>query len=162
MAKRPNMVLLDVNVLLDNYLPDRPEGPASQKLITWLKQNDVSITYPVSAPGTVFYLLQQGLKHRMREKGLALQHNTAAAIQSITWACIDNMAELGTPVGADASDFWLAREYQGIHGDLEDNFVLAAAERAQVDYLITNDKALLQKSTVPALSPSDFLQVLCS
>ena len=40
--------------------------------------------------------------------------------------------------------------------------VLAAAERAQVDYLVTGDEALLKKATVPALLPRDFVQVVCT
>lgn len=162
MAKQPNTVLVDANVWLDNYLLDRPNNAASRKLLSWLSQHDVTILYPVTSLDTIFFLVQQAYKTAARIDGKPLQKKAAEAIQSITWACIENMAELGAPVGADASDFWLARKYRSIHGDLEDNFVLAAAERAQVDYLITNDKALLQKSTVPALSPSDFLQVVCS
>ena len=33
--------------------------------------------------------------------------------------------------------------------------VLAAAERAHVDYLVTSDRQLIQKATVPALAPKD-------
>ena len=38
--------------------------------------------------------------------------------------------------------------------------VLAAAERAKVDYLVTSDKQLIQKATVAALTPQDMLSVL--
>lgn len=162
MAKQPNIVLLDVSVWLDNYVPNRASSADSRKLLAWLTQHDVTITYPITSLDTIFFLVQQSFKVAAHNDGLALQQEDAEAIQSIAWACIENMAELGTPVAADASDFWIARKFRSIHTDLEDDFVLAAAERAQADYLITSDKTLMQKSTVPALSPHDFLQIVCA
>jgi predicted nucleic acid-binding protein len=91
-----------------------------------------------------------------------LKREDAEAIRDIAWACVDNMSELGTPVGADESDLWLARKYRRLHPDLEDDLVLAAAERAQADYLVTSDEALLRKAMVPALSPEDFVRVVCA
>ena len=155
MAKVPSSVLLDVNVWLDNYLPGRPSAGDSRSLLDWLYARDVSILYPVTAPGTVFYLVQQGMKQIARADSNEVSQEHAKAISLSAWACIDNMAELGAPVGADASDFWVARKLRSVHPDLEDNFVLAAAERAQVDYLVTGDEALLKKATVPALLPRD-------
>jgi predicted nucleic acid-binding protein len=60
----------------------------------------------------------------------------------------------------DNSDVWLARKYRTLHDDFEDNFILAAAERAKVDFLVTSDQSLLRKATVAALSPQDMLAVL--
>ena len=161
MSRVPSIVLLDVNVWLDNYLPGRPAATDSRLLLDWLDHRSVAIAYPITAPSTVFYLIKQALKQASRIGGKVLEQGDARTIEEIAWACIENMAEIGTPVGADTSDFWLARKYRSIHSDLEDNLVLAAAERAQVDYLVTSDKTLLMKSTVPALSPHDFVQVVC-
>ena len=161
MSKAPSIVLLDVNVWLDNYLPGRPSTADSRLLLDWLNQHGVTITYPITAPTTLFYLIQQAMKQASRIENGSLEQSDAQTINDIAWACIENMADIGAPVGADASDFWLARKYRSIHADLEDNLVLAAAERAQVDYLVTSDKSLLGKSTVPALSPHDFVQVVC-
>lgn len=82
------------------------------------------------------------------------------AIRRIAWACVDNMRELATAVGMDESDLWLACKYRTLTWDLEDNVVLAAAQRAEVDYLVTNDWALIQRATVPALTPEDMTKVL--
>ena len=161
MAKAPTSVLLDVNVWLDNYLPGRPASTCSRDLIEWLSEHEIAILYPITAPNNVFYLVQQAMKQAAVVDGSALDQARYEAIRALAWACIENMAGLGAPVGADVSDFWLARKFHAIHSDLEDNFVLAAAERAQVDYLVTSDKTLLSKSPVPALSPHDFVQVVC-
>ncbi len=162
MAQRPSSVLLDVNVWLDNYLPDRPNSADARALFSWLRQQDVSVLYPITAPSTVFYVLQQSLKRAAQVEGVSLQQGDAIAIREIAWACVENMAELGAPVGADVSDFWRARKYRSVHADLEDNFVLAAADRSQAGYLITDDEALLKKSVIPALSIHDFLELVVS
>lgn len=62
------------------------------------------------------------------------------------------MDEIATAVGADSSDVWLVRKYQRIHADFEDCMVLAAAQRAKADYLVTSDEALLRHAPVAALS----------
>ena len=162
MSKIPSVVLLDVDVWLDNYLPDRPAGADSRLMLDWLIEHDVAISYPITAPATLFYLIQQAMKQASRIENGSLNQSDVQSINETAWACIENMAEIGVPVGADASDFWIARKYRAIHADLEDNLVLAAAERAQADYLVTSDKSLLGKSTVPALSPHDFIQVVCA
>ena len=117
--------------------------------------------YPITAPGTVFYVVQQSLKRAAQADGVVLQQGDAIAIRELAWACIENMAELGAPVGADVSDFWRARKYRSVHPDLEDNLVLAAVDRSQAGYLITSDEALLRKSGTPALTAHDFLQMVC-
>lgn len=161
MARPPSSVLLDVSVWLDNYLPDRPCSNDVRALFTWLRKNGVSILYPITAPGTVFYVVQQSLKRAALADGMPLREGDAIAIRELAWACVENMADLGAPVGADVSDFWRARKYRSVHADLEDNFILAAADRSQAGYLITGDEALLGKSAIPALSAHDFMQMAC-
>lgn len=70
------------------------------------------------------------------------------------------MREIATAVGADDSDLWLACKYKPILGDLEDNLVLASAERAQVDFIVTGDEQLIRKSTRNAYMPADALSFL--
>ena len=161
MAKIPSSVLLDVNVWLDNYLPERPHSSDTRALFSWLRKRNVSILYPMTAPGTVFYLIQQSLKRAALADGVTLKQGDAIAIRELAWSCVENMAELGAPVGADVSDFWRARKYRSIHADLEDNLVLAAVDRSQAGYLITSDETLLKKSSIPALTAHDFLQTVC-
>ena len=42
---------------------------------------------------------------------------------------------------------------RSVHGDFEDNLVLAAAERANATYLVTNDEQLIKHAPVTALTP---------
>ena len=103
--------------------------------------------------------MQADLKRNTRsEKDLS--ENEVLAIRETAWACVEHLRTLATAIAADESDAWLACKYRALTNDLEDNMVLAAAERAQVDFLVTNDKDLIRKSTVNAYTPEDALKAL--
>ncbi len=70
------------------------------------------------------------------------------------------MRENATAIGADESDVWLACKYRNLSGDLEDNMVMAAAQRARTDFLVTSDANLLRKSTVQAHTIEDAISLL--
>ena len=70
------------------------------------------------------------------------------------------MTENATAVGADASDLWLADKYLALHRDYEDNLVLAACKRAAADYLVTNDRKLLEHADIAAKTPRQMMPIL--
>ena len=148
------IVAVDTNVWLDNYLGGRPGSRASREFIVSALGRGVQLVYPGHVVKDVFYLLQLNLKRKAREKG-DLSEGDASAISVAAWSCVNNMREMATAVGADESDIWQACKYQQLTGDLEDNLVIAAAQRAQVDFLVTNDNKLIRKSPVPAFMPED-------
>lgn len=100
------------------------------------------------------------LKGQARTAVPTLSEGQAGAISAYAAACVANMDEIATAVGADSSDVWLARKYRRIHADFEDCMVLAAAQRAKADYLVTSDEALLRHAPVAALSVEDFLALV--
>ena len=63
-------------------------------------------------------------------------------------------------VGADESDVWLAKKHRGVHGDFEGNLVVAAALRADADYIVTNDEDLLKHSPVATVTPQAFVALM--
>jgi len=94
-------------------------------------------------------------KRAVRSETGRLTEADALAIQRLAWGVIDNMQEVGTAVGIDLSDIWLASKWRRVDSDLEDNLVRAAARRAKVDLLVTWDKGVLSKALVPTLTPAD-------
>ena len=58
------------------------------------------------------------------------------------------------------ADFWVASKLSAFNGDIEDNLIMACAERAKADYIVTRDKGLLRRSTVCALAPEDATALL--
>lgn len=152
-------LLLDTNVWLDNYIPDRPNHQLVGSLLTNAIKQQHDLLYALPSAKDVFYLIGHAYKQMARMEGDTTEA-TASAINEIAWACVDNMADLACAVGADASDVWMARKYKALHRDFEDDLVLAAAVRANVDYLVTSDERLIRKAPVAALAPGDMLDVL--
>ena len=68
------------------------------------------------------------------------------------------LAETAFPVFDE--EFLQKREQLITAGDFEDDLIIAAARRANADYLVTNDKELALHSPVVALDPMTMLAVL--
>ena len=156
----PSRVLLDTNVWLDAFDGARPRSREANGLIDACVRKGIDLLYAVGTVKDVYYLVGASLKRETRAAGEALSEDQVSAISAYATACIANMDEIATAVGADSSDVWLARKYQRIHADFEDCLVLAAAQRAQADCLVTNDEALLRHAPVAALSAGDFLALV--
>lgn len=157
---QPSRVLLDTNVWLDAFDGARPRSREASELIDVCVRKGIDLLYAVGTSKDVFYLVGASLKRQARMAGTALSEGQARAIAAYAAACVTNMDEIATAVGADSSDVWLARKYQRIHADFEDCMVLAAAQRAKADYLVTSDEALLRHAPVAALSVDDFLALV--
>lgn len=156
----PRKVLLDTNVWLDAFDGMRPGSASACELMERCVATGADLLYAVASAKDVFYLVSATLKRRVRSEGRDMTEAGARAIASYASACVDTMAEVGVAVGADESDVWLARRLLRIHADFEDCLVLAAAERAGADLLVTNDEGLLLHAPVAALSVVDALALL--
>lgn len=153
-------LLVDTNVWLDRFMPRRPRFALAKELFDFCVREEVTLLFPMHALNDVFYQVSRDGKAWLRESYGVLPERYVPAITAQAWSCVEGMLEVGAPVGADVSDVWVAQHLRDIHGDFEDDMVLAAAERARVDYLVTSDQRLIQKATVAALAPQDMLAVL--
>lgn len=149
------MILVDTNVLLDNYLPFRSGWPMPPVLQA-REEGGATPQYPSAIVRDVFHVIDADLKRERRlELEGELPESDALSIREMAWASVDNMRELGAAVSMDESDLWLACKYRKVHRDLEDYVVLAAVKRASMDYLMTSDQQLLRHAMGPALCPAD-------
>lgn len=161
MTRAIERVLLDTNVWLDSFLPERAAGSVARDLIALALRQDVQLFYPVHIVPDVFYFSFIGIKRLLQGQGP--DELIAHAARTTAWEYVNTMREVATAVGADGSDVWIASKWESVHGDLEDNMVLAAAKRAQVDCVVTSDRQLLTHAPfagVAAVSPEDLLGVL--
>lgn len=161
MTRPAERILLDTNVWLDAFLPERAERSAARELIALALKLNVDLLYPVHILPDVFYLAFIDIKRLLRGQGS--DELVAQAARTTAWEYVNSMRETATAVGADNSDVWLASKWEYLHGDIEDNLVLAASKRAQADYTVTSDKRLLSHAPlagVVAVSPEDMLAVL--
>ena len=156
----PLRLLIDTNVWLDSYLPERVNHEKSLEMLRLATAKEAALLFGVTKLETLFYLLAHEFKSVIkREKGSVSAHDAAIA-QTFAWGCIDNVREIATAVGADEADIWLACKYRTINNDLEDNMVFAAAERAQADYVVTWDDDMLKSPLAKVATPSQIVEIL--
>lgn len=158
--KTPSKLLLDSNIWLDLFASNRPGRDDAIELVTYAIDQEIILLYAGSSIKDVYYLLEEREKRLLRAEGTEITGSIAAAIDEYAWGCLRTMEEIATVVPLDQADIWLATKYRAIHGDFEDNLVLAAAERANADFLVTSDAALLRKSPVAALSAGDLAALM--
>ena len=154
------MLLLDTNVWLDHYLAARPGHDDATALIEHALHVDMPLLYAVHTAHDVFYLIGALLKRAVREERGSVGEQDALAIRAIAWACVENMQDIATGVGADGMDIRLALKRRAFAPDLEDGLIAQAALRAGARYLVTSDKQLLAHADVAALCPADMLALL--
>ena len=159
MSRDQPIVLVDTNVWLDNYLGKRPHTVESRRFIDLAREQGVQLTYAIHSLHDFFYLMQGELK-RMGQSTGSVSQSEALAAKEAAWACVKHLRTMATAIAADESDAWRACKYRYLTGDLEDNFVLAAAERVPVDFIVTNDCGLIGKSTVNAYTSADAVLML--
>lgn len=158
------LVLVDTNVWLDSYLGSRPGSASSCALIESAISHGATLLYPAHIAKDIAYLIEQCLKREIEaedsDEANPIDESTACAVKQIAMNCVQNMSEVAVAVGADGSDVWLALKYWPLTGDMEDAFVIAAAERASVDMIVTRDKGLASKAPFPTFTPEDAIVLL--
>lgn len=160
MSGAPLKIMVDANVWVDSFCADHAESLAARAFIGQATETRALLFFPVHIAKDVLYVVQHELKRRvLAEKG-SVDEASAQAIGEAALAFVRNMTENATAVGADASDLWLADKYLTLHRDYEDNLVLAACKRAQVDYLVTNDHKLLEHADLAAKTPRQMMSIL--
>ena len=154
MAKR---VLCDTNVWLDYYLGARSGHEHARMLIVQGCRKDIDFMVPSSCLGDIFYLCQADYKKAIRMACGELSRSQIAAAQICAWASVEHLIDLATVVGSDHGDAHIAMKYRSVHGDFEDDLVLAAALRSHADCLVTGDEKLRRHSPVLTLSVPEAL-----
>ncbi len=152
--------MVDTNVWLGNYVASRAGHESSRRFLQVATQRGVQLLYPSASVKDVFYLIAMEFKRQVRAEKGSVDERDAAIIRRLAWGCVDNMRALATSVGLDESDLWLACKYRKLNGDLEDNMVIAAMQRAKADYLVTLDGHLARHAPVAALTPDDMTSLL--
>lgn len=153
------ILLLDTNVWLDLFLPRRHSAGAARRLVNEALAANISLTYSAHSLLDVYQKVQRYNKKWIRETRELTQLD-AITIKRMAWDSVNSMNEIATAIGVDHSDVKLACKLRDTQDDLEDDFVLAACQRAKADYLVTSDKDLLGHSFIEAHTPADMLDLI--
>lgn len=160
MDTTPLRLLVDTNVWCDLFIPSRPCAATSASLIQQCSGDDVLLVCSSHSLQDVVYAIAKDAKAWARSREDELTETWAHAINTHAWDCVRRIQELGAVASMGPADVWLAEKYQELHPDFEDDLVIAVAQRIKADYLVTNDRQLIAKAPVAALTPADALAVL--
>ena len=115
-SQRPSL-LIDTNVWLDYFLPDRAGGKEAIDLIVFAFEYEFPLLYPAAIVKDVFYVAVSTFKRIARaEKGSLTQSDAVTATET-AWGCVKSMRKQATAVGADESDLWTACNLRSVHND---------------------------------------------
>jgi len=132
-------VLIDTNVILDDILNRVPNAEAAKK-INRLVTDELVVAYLTANTLTdIFYIVSKNRDEITARK------------------TIKNLLLIFSVVSVDGEDCQRAIDFP--MGDFEDALVVVCAEKANLDYIITNDQGFLDEAglSVPAIKPADFL-----
>ena len=155
-----NAFLLDTNVLLDYHLALRSGHKEAFELIHSATMAGVGLLVASHSLKDFWYLYWQAGKRYNLEAGDMEVEAASKTAKIASWGATEQLAEIATVVGTDASDSWLALKMRDTHDDYEDNLVVAAALRAKPQLLVTSDQTLIAHCPVAAATPKDALAFL--
>lgn len=157
---KPPTLLIDTNVWLDYFDPARPAFKDAFELFDLCYAEDVELYYTAAGLTDVFFIIGMSQKHAIREERGQLTDSEASAINELAWGCIRHMHEAAMPLPQSPAILCEAFNLKAVYRDFEDDVVMATARLANIDFLVTNDRTLLTKATVPALSARDMVAYL--
>lgn len=133
-------LLLDTNVLIDYLGRKEPFFPSAQKVVIAGFFGDARLWTPSRSVVDAFYVLSRYVDSARLQ---------AAIRKALT--VIEPVDLTGASLGRSVRLGW---------DDLEDCLIALAAERVGADYLITRDAKGFARSTVPAVSPDAWLNIM--
>ena len=155
-----SIIVVDTNVWLDYLFGGRVGNTAASAFIAATQKAGASLVISPHSLCDVFFLTRQELKRANKLDGKQTPEEAATSARVAAWAAIDLIMELATVGPSDQMDAIVAAKNRSIHGDYEDNLVVACATRTKARWLVTNDRQLIQHCTVAALTPEDACRLL--
>ena len=155
-----NVVVVDANVWLDYLFGGRPGNAAAVDLLYQAMRLELSLVIPPHCMATVFFVFQQELKAKNRQDGKLSPQKAADSARVAAWAALNFIMELAAVGPSDHADALMASKYRYLHGDYEDNLVIACAMRTNARLLVTNDVQVIKRSPVPTMSADDARRML--
>lgn len=148
-AKR---LLVDTNVWLDYYLQEGAFDEA-KRLVELAEAGKIDLLYAPTTAKDVFYILPRRLARR-NANGINV------SFVSASWACIEHMMQVAAASPLSLAECEMARMLGKRIPDLEDNLIIASGETADVDYVVTSDRRMLEAMPEVCLTPARALEMI--
>ena len=105
----------------------------------------------------MFFLIGVSLKGWTRAAGEKVTEESALAVNEISWACLSQIQGMSIVLNLGFAEHLEASALRSKNPDYEDNLLLATAQNAKVDYIITKGKGLLANDVVSAITPAEYV-----
>ena len=134
-------VLIDTNVILDDILNRVPLAETARKIGQLATDDVISAYLTANCLTDIFYIVSKSRDGDTARK------------------TIKNLLLVFSVVSVDGDDCRNAIDLP--ISDFEDALVVVCAEKADLDYIVTNDQGFLgiAELSIPAISPSEFLRI---
>lgn len=131
-------ILLDTNIVLDAYLPDRPENPYAFMLVDCIMRENIDAFVSSLTLKDVYYVLcrcnsENSGRSAIKEALLFL------GVLAVDEAIIQDAVNSNEP-------------------DFEDGIIRSCAEFNDIDFIITRDKQAYRGCRIRSLSAREFLE----
>lgn len=158
-GNRPTF-LLDTNVLVDHYIGRGPRHDEVGRFIVAATARDIPLYIASLSLKDLFFIVEQDMKQTLRAAKGSLDPDGAAAARETAWSCVLNALGFALVVPVGYNEVLQAVTNRPQHDDFEDDLVVAAAQRANIDYLVTSDRALARHAPTACLDPKEALELL--
>ena len=155
-------ILFDTNALVDFLLGREPGCSACKRVIAMCDEGQHALYAASTSVKDAYYLVRSGLKRAERAESGSVGDMQANAISEVAWACVQQLARTFLVVPIGRSECLNALTMQVLHDDFEDDLVLAAARKTNVDFLVTSDQSLMRHAPVACLTPTDLAALLAA
>jgi len=132
-------VLIDTNIVLDDILDRAPNAETAKHISRLVTDGLIGGYLTANTLTDIFYIVSKSTSEVIARK------------------TIKNLLLIFSIVSVDGEDCQKAIDLP--MGDFEDALVVVCAEKANLDYIVTNDRGFLAGTglSVPTIKPSDFL-----
>lgn len=134
-----NKLFIDINVILDVALAREPHFILSRKILSHIEKKKALGYFSAISYTTIYYLIQ---KESSRKNALNYTRDLLKLLSVVEV----NKKTLERGLELEAKDF-------------EDSVQLACAESCQANYIITGNTIDFKKSSIPAISPAEYLAI---
>lgn len=159
-AKPMYKIMLDTNIVVDYLMGRAPACDECRKLIIAHAEGRHAVYASALSLKDAYYLISMHLKRMERLQSGELSESMANAANEIAWSCVRQLVDCLIIAPAGRSESLRAFTFKPVHGDFEDDLIIASALSAKVDYFVSNDKRLLRHAPIACLSSADMLALV--
>lgn len=153
-------IMLDTNVIVDYLMGRKPGCTDCAKLIASHKACETAVYVSTLTLKDAFYLVSMQLKRMERQASGELSEGMAHAANEVAWACVRQLIESILVVPTGRAESLQALVLRSVHEDFEDDLLVATALSANVDFLVSNDEALVKHAPIACLTSHDAIALL--